>query len=114
MPVLVTDPVLPPFTKIPVALSMSVKPIAPSLLTVLLLFSVTAAPEAVTPMDPAEVMSILAGAFDTAVAVATGVLVDVEIESWAEACPARASRGALATAATRIVRFMESELSRAE
>ena len=90
------------------------KPIWPSLLTVLLLFSVTATPGLVTPMEPVLVMSMLPGPPDTAVAVATGVLVVVVIESWAAACPANIRRGALAAAATRVVRFIETGLARAD
>jgi hypothetical protein len=80
----------------------------------LLLLSVTAAAEVVTPMEPDEVMVMSAGAFETAVAVATGVLVDVETDSWAETCPAMRSNGALATAATSFVRFMKGELAAAD
>ncbi len=75
-PLSITWPLNPPRTWMPIALSTSVKPITPALVTVLLLLRVTAAPDVVTPIDPPLTMSMSAGAPELAVAVATGVLVD--------------------------------------
>ena len=80
-PVFVTEPTFPPWARMPMALSTSVKPIAPAFETLLLLLSVTAAPGLVTPIEPPATMSMSAGPPLTAVAVATGVEVLVEIVS---------------------------------
>jgi hypothetical protein len=55
------------------------KPIAPSSETLLLLFIVTAAPLEVGLTDPPEATSMFPGPPLTAVAVLTGVVVDVEM-----------------------------------
>ncbi len=88
----VTWPVLPPTTPIPTALFESAIPIAPSILTVLLEFSVTAVPLA-TFTDPVAVMLTLSGCPVAAVAVAIGVVTAVEMSVSACATPARKHRG---------------------
>ncbi|MGH6993232.1 MAG: hypothetical protein ACRED8_03670 [Caulobacteraceae bacterium] len=73
-----------------------------------MLFKVTAVPGEVTPIEPLAVMLMSAGEPDEAVAVASGVLVDVVIWTWALAwLSAKKTMGAAETAAARNVRFIK-------
>ena len=78
-PVLLIEPWTFAAAWIPTALLTLLKPIDPSTETVLLLFRVMAAPLEVGLTDPPVAISIFAGPPLTAVAVLTGVEVDVEM-----------------------------------
>ena len=106
-PVLITVPVKPPRTWRPMVLSRPVAPNVPALVTELLLSSVRSMPGLVMPMDPLEDTVTSAGPPLLAVEVFTGVLVAVEMVTWARVGMAAARRGAVAAAAARNVRFMK-------
>src|SRR5438067_13819475 len=93
----------------PTTLSTPVAPIWPALVTLLLLLIVTATPGAVSPIEPVPVTLISSGALLVAVAVATGVVMVVEMVSVAQAAPGvMTSNGAIDTAARRNVRFIKN------
>ena len=78
----------------------------------LLLLRVRAVPGAERVIEPLEEMVTSEGAPLFAVAVATGVVVPVEMVTWARAGNEAAKSGATAAAAARNLRFMNGTRAR--